>query len=402
MRDLIPMYAVYAVLFADTGLTTTEITSLFVIWSVVAFVVEVPSGAWADTVSRRALLVLSSLLFACCFAAWTFVPSYPSFAVGFVLWGVSSALMSGTFEALLYDELAGLGATHRYATLIGRAEALAMGCNLVATLAAAPLMLLGGYPLVGAASIAAALLQGVLALMLPAAQRVASAQDDTVPGDRSGVGARYLHALTSGLAEVRRRPVVRRGVLLASLLYGLTAFDEYFGLLALEQGVDVVTVPLLVGVTVVGQVLGSVTAGRAARLSARALAWMVAVAAVLMVTGSLLSQPWVSFAALGAGYGLVTNASIVADARLQDAIEGHARATVTSAYGLGSEVVALGVFAVFAVGPVLASVAVTMAAVAVVVLPIAAVLPRWMPVRSARDAPGLTPASPPGSPIGGH
>ena len=93
MRDLIPLYAVYAVLFADVGLTTTEITSLLVIWSVTAFVVEVPSGAWADTVSRRGLLVLSSVLYAGCFAAWTVLPSYPSFAVGFVLWGVSSALM---------------------------------------------------------------------------------------------------------------------------------------------------------------------------------------------------------------------------------------------------------------------------------------------------------------------
>ncbi len=389
VRDLIPMYAVYAVLFADSGLTTTEITSLFVIWSVVAFVLEVPSGAWADTVSRRALLVLSSLLYAGCFAAWTLVPSYPSFAAGFVLWGVSGALMSGTFEALLYDELAGLGATDRYATLIGRAEALAMGCNLAATLAAAPLMVWGGYRLVGTVSAGAALLQAGLALALPPARRVASAQEVatgevTGPADRAAVAARYVHALTSGLREVRRRPAVRRGVLLASALYGLTAFDEYFGLLALEQGATRATVPLLVGVTVGGQVLGSVTAGRTASWSRRTLAGMVALAAVLMAAGALVGAPWLSFAALGAGYGLVTNASIVADARLQDAIEGEARATVTSACGLGSEVVALGVFAVFAVGPAVATVGVTMAALAGLVLAIATVVPRWLPPRVSR------------------
>jgi hypothetical protein len=36
---------VYALLFADSGLTTAEISSLFVIWSVVAFTAEIPSGA---------------------------------------------------------------------------------------------------------------------------------------------------------------------------------------------------------------------------------------------------------------------------------------------------------------------------------------------------------------------
>ncbi len=395
VRDLIPLYAVYAVLFADAGLTTTEITSLLVIWSVTAFVVEVPSGAWADTVSRRGLLVLSSVLYAGCFAAWTLLPSYPAFAVGFVLWGISGALMSGTFEALLYDELAVLAATGRYAGLIGRAEALAMGCNLVATVAAAPLMVLGGYRLVGAVSIGVALLQGVLALTLPAAPRVASAAEDPeeLTGEAArachaklaqtaeGFGRRYVRMLTSGLHEVRRVPVVRRAVLLSSALYGLTAFDEYFGLLALEQGADPTSIPLLVGLTVAGQAVGTATAARTALWPGRVLGALVAVAAALMAVGSLLGEPWLAFAALGAGYGLISNVSIVADARLQDAIEGPARATVTSAVSVGAEAVALGVFGVFAVGPAVASIGATMAVLSALVLAIAAAVPRWLPVR---------------------
>ncbi len=31
--------------------------------------------------------------------------TYVCFALGFMLWGLSSAIMSGTFEALLYDEM---------------------------------------------------------------------------------------------------------------------------------------------------------------------------------------------------------------------------------------------------------------------------------------------------------
>lgn len=401
MRDLIPLYAVYVVLFADAGLSTTEITSLLVIWSVTAFAFEVPSGAWADTVSRRGLLVLSSVLYAGCFAAWTLLPSYPAFAVGFVLWGVSSSLMSGTFEALLYDELAVLAATDRYAGLIGRAEALATGCNLFATLAAAPLMALGGYRLVGVVSICVALAQGGLALGLPAAPRVASAAQDpeglieepAAPGvpaphaeaEAEGFWRRYVHMLTAGLGEVRGVPVVRRAVLLSALLYGLTAFDEYFGLLALEHGADLTSVPLLVGLTVAGQAIGTATAGRTASWPGGVLGALVAASAMLVAVGCLLRQPWAAFAALGAGYGLLSNVSVVAEARLQDAIEGPARATVTSTVSLGSEVVALGVFGVFAAAPVVGSIAMTMAGLSVLVLVIGALVPRWMPALVVPD-----------------
>ena len=88
---------------------------LFVIWSTTAFVLEVPSGAWADTYSRRKLLVLGALISALGYAAWITVPSFAGFALGFVLWGMSSALISGTFEAFVYDELAARDCTDKYA-----------------------------------------------------------------------------------------------------------------------------------------------------------------------------------------------------------------------------------------------------------------------------------------------
>ena len=61
-RDLIPLYALYALLFADHGLNTAQISALLAMWSITAFLLEVPSGAWADTVSRRGMLILSALL----------------------------------------------------------------------------------------------------------------------------------------------------------------------------------------------------------------------------------------------------------------------------------------------------------------------------------------------------
>jgi len=386
------MYALYALLFADHAMSVGQISSLFVIWSVTSFVLEVPSGAWADTVSRRALLVLSAALYACCFAAWTYTPSYVGFAAGFVLWGASSALMSGTFEALVYDELAAVEATDAYAGLMGAAHSVAMGCNLLATVAAAPLYAVGGYDLVGAVSIVVALLQGVLALALPAAPRVTTADEvsDADPGAdatgrRAGFATRYLGMLRTGVGEVHRRPVVRNGVLLCALLLGTTAYDEFFPLLAREQGATATAVPLLIGITVLGQMIGTALAGRTARLGSRAIAAIVAAAAVGLVAGSLLGQV-AGFVLLGVGYGLAHNATIVSEARLQDAIEGRARATVTSVYGLLSELVALVAFALFAVGATWWSVATTMAALTLPVAVVALLVPGWLPSRPGRGA----------------
>ena len=70
---------------------------------------EVPSGAWADTVSRRRLLTISAVAYAAAFATWAVWPTFAGFATGFVLWALSGSLASGTFEALTFDELRAVG-----------------------------------------------------------------------------------------------------------------------------------------------------------------------------------------------------------------------------------------------------------------------------------------------------
>ncbi len=88
-----------------------------------------------------------------------------------MLWGISGAISSGTFEALLYDELVARGAAAYFAKLLGYANSGAMVCNLLATLTAAPLYVLGGYPLVGWVSVGATAVHGCFAVLLPAAGR---------------------------------------------------------------------------------------------------------------------------------------------------------------------------------------------------------------------------------------
>lgn len=197
----------------------------------------------------------------------------------------------------------------------------------------------------------------------------------------------YASMLRSGTREALRRPTVRGGVLLAAILYGFTAFDEYFGLLAQEGGASTERVPLLIGLTVAGSLMGALLAGRTAGMRSTTMAWLLVVAGLALGAGALLGGAdlvgFAGFALIGLGYGIVTNTTVVAEARLQDAIEGSARATVTSVAGLLSELVALAIYAAVA----LLSVWLPMAAVmTVLVLPMfatALVVRRWLPRRSA-------------------
>ncbi|WP_280447266.1 MFS transporter [Nocardia cyriacigeorgica] len=424
LGDFFPLYAIYALLFADHGLNAGQISSLFALWSATAFLLEVPSGAWADTVSRRGLLVLSGVLLTLGFTLWTVLPSYLGFAAGFVVWGISGALRSGTFEALLYDELSLRGEPSAFPRILGYTRAGTEIAVLIAILAATPLYLIGGYPLIGWVSVAMAAAHTCVALSLPGAPKAVSAGDveeleedptgapvapaagsqaeaitpapqRTAPTSSDGPITRYLAMLRSGLAEATRIKSVRNGVVLGALLYGITAFDEYFALVAGEAGVATAVVPVLVAITVVGSLIGSVTAGRTETMRARTMGIAVAVAGALFIAGAVvvgLAARWPAamyvlagsgFVALGLSYGVIYNASVVAAARLQDAIEGPARATVTSVSGLLSEVVSLAAFGFVALVTVWLSMSATVALLGLGVLAIAAVTPAWLPRRPA-------------------
>jgi hypothetical protein len=380
---------------SDGGLSAAQISSLFVVWSLTSFVAEVPSGAWADTVDRRRLLVLSGLLYAIAFGVWLAWPAYPGYLIGFVCWGVSSALMSGTFEALLYDHLNAAGAAHRYAGVKGGAQTAALLATLVAMAAAGLLVSLGGYPLVGAVSVGMALVHTAVAATLPASRAAAPAGDHAsatrgdhgtvalAPGSQqppsdTGAIADYLTMLRSGLGEAVRVPRVRRVAVIAAAMLGLTAYDEYFPLVLAAHGFTAERIPVLLAVIVAGQALGTALAGRTTGWSPRRIAWLYGTGAVLIGAGALTGGP-VGFVAIGLGYGAVNNAFLVGEARLQESISGAARATVTSVSGLGAEVFALAVFAFVALGSTWWSIVTVLALLTVPSLATAALAGRWLP-----------------------
>ncbi|MEU3309382.1 MFS transporter [Nocardiopsis sp. NPDC006832] len=338
-EEFILLYPLYALLFAENGLTVTHISALFVLWSLTSVLLTVPAGALADLVPRRHLLATAPLLTGSAFALWLLLPSPWAFALGFVLWGAAGALSSGAFEALVYTELDHRGGTDAYPRVMGLTRALGVAAVGVATLVAVPAMTHGGYMVIGLASVAACLLCSVCALALPE-HRVRERD----PGDEPG----YLQTLRSGLAEVRHNPGVRPALLLVVLVSAFWgALEEYVPLLARDAGVPAQSVPLVVLVVWVGVTLGGLSAGPLSRLPGRALAALMTLASVAIAAGALFTGP-AGWALLGFGFGVCQAMMVVADARLQESITGPGRATVTSLADLGTETLGITTFLVYA------------------------------------------------------
>ncbi len=356
VADVVPLYPLYALLFAAHGIDDAGISALLALWSVTAVVAEVPSGALADRFSRRAALVAAGLLQAAAYVLWTALPGVPGFAAGFVVWAVGGALTSGALEALLYDGLAAAGAEQEFARIYGRVCAVELLAPVPTALLGAGLLGFGGFALVGWASVATCLAAALLAARLPEPPRSGTADD----------GPGWAATLRGGVAEVAGRPAVRTAVLLVVLLGGLDAVEEFFPLLARDWGVPDAVNPLVtLGIPLAGAA-GAALGGRASAWPRAALGTALAGCGGALLAAAALGAP-AGLSLVAAGYALYRLVLVVAETRLQEAIEGPARATATSVAGLGVELSALGVFAGYA--------AAGLVGVAVLVLLTAAGLP---------------------------
>ncbi|MEU2599411.1 MFS transporter [Streptomyces hirsutus] len=375
LEDFVLLYPVYALLFSDTGLTVWQISSLFALWSVTGVLLEVPSGVWADAVSRRLLLWLGPLLTAAGFTLWALVPSYGAFAAGFVLWGAGGALASGALEALVHDELERLDAAGRYARIMGRARAAGLVAVMAAMGLAGPVLDRGGHTAVCAASVLACLLTAATALRFPEHRTPATGHRGwTVP-------------LRAGLAEARADRSVRGALLLVPAVGAVWgALDEYTPLLVRDTGVADETVPYLLLLIWAGATAGSLLAGEGERLGANGLAALLACAGLALAVGTLAGTP-AGLVLVALAFGGFQAATVLADARLQRRVGDTGRATLTSLAGLGTELATVAVFGGYALITTHSPHSTAFAVFAVPYLVTASLLILTRPLRSPRGVP---------------
>lgn len=336
-NSFILIYPFYTLLFADTGITPPQIATLLIAWSATAFMLEVPSGAIADKFNRRNVLALAIVIEIVAFGTWLLFQSYWGFFAGFVFWGISSALTSGTEEALLYDELAKLKKLPLYAKINGRMEALSLGATVLAYFGAS---LLAGYGYSWALilSIVALIISFIAIMLLPTSTRVESTAE-----------TKYFTYFKEGIANAIKKPAI----LIILVFIGITALgaiDEYFSLLLREKSFDNSQVAFWTAIITVFGIVGSLIAHKLENKKLPLEFLLIVWAALLFVAVSVAGLAVPLF--LGLFIMLYYILKVVFTARLQHVVDDKTRATTTSVGGFFEELFAVVAFAIvgFAAG----------------------------------------------------
>lgn len=118
-------YPVFMVMFLDYGITVEEFALLNAIWAAAIVLLEVPSGALADLVGRRRLVVAGAALMVVEMLLLVLVPVpsawvLPVLAANRLVSGAAEAFISGADEALAFESLAASGRTGEWPRVLER------------------------------------------------------------------------------------------------------------------------------------------------------------------------------------------------------------------------------------------------------------------------------------------
>lgn len=325
--DLILIYPLYVVMFADYGLSTLKISIFFIVWSMTGFLLEVPSGVLADKFPRKNLLIIGQLLRAIGYSFWLLMPTFTGFLIGFVLWGFQCALQSGTLEALIYDELKKFEQEDLYLKIIGRVYAI----KLVGTIVSAGLASLGmlfGYKFVLLVSIGAVLITAILGFLIPKAQKSKSTHEK-----------QYWHILKNGFELAIKTPMILKMIVFMTLIGGIVwSLGEYWPLF-----LDDIKMPTyLIGITMAAlnssAALGTFIAHKFKHQPPHILFLFILIGGVALLGSSILMN-YTSLILITIFTVTFYLVKTIFDAKLQHAIPSETRATVISIQNLVSEAV---------------------------------------------------------------
>lgn len=319
--DLVFIYPLYAVMFVDYGLTAFQISVILTAWSVTAFLLEVPSGVLADKYSRKYILFFAQISRIIGYACWLLFPSFLGFLVGFILWGIKSAFTSGTFEALVFDELKQASRESEYTKIIGKARSLAFVSILLASLGAS-LSIRFGYSFVLLVSLVSLAVSSIAIILLPKAKRFESTHEKE-----------YFRLLKRGLSQGIKNPAIFPLIIFISLTLALGgALDEFWPIFGEQTGLSKSAIGLFIGAMSVAQAVASVVAYKFSNLANRFFYSIFALNGLLLIVASLLFKP-LSVLFLVLFSFLFKIIDVVFEGRLQAVIPTENRATISSVKG---------------------------------------------------------------------
>lgn len=333
--DLVFIYPLYAVMFADSGLNAFQISLLLIVWSSTTLLLEIPSGVLADKFSRKYILLLAQILRIVGYIIWIIIPNFTGFLLGFVFWGIKSALSSGTFEALVYDELKTLAEERRFTDVLGKTRAFSLLAILLASIGAS-LTIGWGYEFV--------LLIGVLSLIISC---LSMTLIPTVEMTRSTEEKKYLYILKFGVTEVFKNQNVLYVVSFLSLTVALGgALDEFWSLFGRDVGLPNSALGIFIGLISITQAIGSVLAHKFEKFGNQFFHISFIFNGFVLLFASILFN--ISSLVLLLIFSVIFKViDTVYEGKLQHSINSNVRATISSVKGFIVEMFVLATYLCF-------------------------------------------------------
>jgi len=326
---------IFALFFAHNGMSPFQISLLIGVWSVTQLVLEVPLGTVADKYPRRNLLIIALFIHAIGFLLWL-NGSFIFFALGFVLWGIKNALVSGTQESFVFDELKALGKQDDYEEVNGKLEgAFWLGVTLSAVLGG--LMATLNYNYVLISSILTTLLAIVVLFTIKSVRPVQSTGE-----------VKYLTVLKEALLEIRTNTTLLGIIVFFCLVFSVYgAADEYWGLIYQVLGLPVAAVGVFVAIgygffTLAGYSLRFLNSPKLRGKEH----WLILISAAIFILAGLLKS-YYSIPLIFLAMFIFKIAHLKFDAKFQHAIRADQRATISSLKSLIFEIVYLGFVLLF-------------------------------------------------------
>ena len=111
---------VYTLFLLGKGFSTEQFFLIESAFALISLLMEIPTGVFSDRKSRKWSLVAASVVAAPVVPVIILSDSFPVVLIAMAVAGLSTALVSGTDVAILYDTLRALGREDEFKAITGR------------------------------------------------------------------------------------------------------------------------------------------------------------------------------------------------------------------------------------------------------------------------------------------
>ena len=383
LKDLVPIYPVYLLLFESKGLSLSQISLLLAIWSIAVVLLEVPTGILADHWNRKNMILIGGLCKAACYIIWFFSEGFGLYALGFILWGISGSFCSGSEEALLFDNLKLHGQEESFDRIYGKG-------NFYANIGVALSCLMGGFltsliTFKGVLFLSAlfVLISTFFASKLKEANYFRIQKDENQGKDSS----RPLATIIDAAAFCVKNKLLLTVVLMLVLVIGTAdIIDEYDSLIAQSYGFNIKLIGVWISIRYALEALGGRFAYRYKQLFLKIgikkefySIFLLCFFAGICLTVSISIHSIALVPLYGLFFMFMASAGVLQEEYLQKRIEEQGRSTVHSIISLLHNLYGIAFFSVFAlvISGLSIQLTITIIAFYIVILSVVLCLKHW-------------------------